>query len=86
MTVHSMNIPPQGVRVRAPEDQHVLERLVALHRMKDSGNTRQLPSQLACPICLEKVDEDEEGNYLPDPNKLDSLHAVYLHVTSAIHK
>ena len=81
-----MNIIPQGVRVRAPEEQHVLERLVALHRMKDSVNTRQLPTQLACPICHEKVEEDEEENYLPDPKKLDSLHDVYLHVTSAIHK
>ena len=81
-----INIPTQGVRVSAPEEQQVLERLVELHKMKDSGNTKQLSSQLACPICHEKVDEDEEGNYLPDPKKLDSLHAVYLHVTSAIHK
>ena len=81
-----MNIFTQGVRVRAPEDHQVLERLVEMHRMKDSGNTKQLPSHLACPICHEKVDEDEEGNYLPHPKKLDSLHAVYLHVTSAIHK
>ena len=60
--MHSINILPQGVRVRAPEDQHVLERLVALHRMKDSGNTRQLPSPLAFPIFLGKGGGDEEGN------------------------
>ena len=74
------------MRVRAPEHGQVLERLVELHTMKDSGNTKQLHSPLACPICDEKVNGDEEGNYLPDPKNLDSLHAVYLHVTSAVHR
>ena len=68
--------------MRAPENQQVLERLVKLHQMKDSGNIKQLPSQLACPICL----DDEVEDWLPDPERLDSLHAVYLHVTSAAHK
>ena len=71
------------MRVRAPENQQVLERLVQLHQMKDSGNIKQLPSQLACPICL---DDEEVEDWLPDPERLDSLHAVYLHVTSAAHK
>ena len=57
--------------MRAPENQEVLERLVKLHQMKDSGNIKQLPSQLACPcpICL---DDEKVEDSLPDPEKFDS--------------
>ena len=75
-----------GLIVKAPEEQQVLETLLELHRIKNSSDYRLLPANLACPICPEFLGKEEEEQNLPNPKVLESAHAIYLHVTSAVHK
>ena len=71
--------------MKAPEEQQALETLLELHRIKNSSDYRLLPANLACSICPDFHGEEEEQN-LPNPKVLESAHAIYLHVTSAVHK
>merc|ERR1712013_444455 len=58
------------------------------HRLgvKNSSDYRLLPANLVCPICPEFLGKEEEEQNLPNPKVLESAHAIYLHVTSAVHK
>ena len=74
-----------GLIVKAPEEQQALETLLELHRIKNSSDYRLLPANLACPICPDFHGEEKEQNLL-NPKVLESAHAIYLHVTSVVHK
>merc|ERR1719494_634956 len=67
-----------GLIVKAPEEQQVLETLLELHRIKNSSDYRLLPANLVCPICPEFLGKEEEEQNLPNPKVLESAHAIYL--------